>query len=76
MVILVDEEIYSCIGLTRFPVEMVKLFHATILLVHFFFYALRQILLIDIAEIIKFSVTNCIQRTAVIAQVGIYYCKV
>ena len=76
VVVLVNEEINLCICLARFPIQMVKLFHTTVLFVHFLLDALGQVLLIDIAEIIEFRIAYRIQCTAVIAQVGIDHGKV
>ena len=71
VVVLVNKEVDSSIGLASLLVEVVQLFHATVLPVHLLLDALWQILRIDIAEVVELRVTDSVHRTAVIAQVGI-----
>ena len=71
VVVLVNKEVDSSIGLASLLVEVVQLFHATVLPVHLLLDALWQILRIDIAEVVELRVADSVHRTAVIAQIGI-----
>ena len=76
VVVLVDEKIDAGTRLAGLFIQVVKLFHATSLLVHLRLDTFGEILCIDITEIVEFRVADSIQGTAVVAHVGVDDSKV
>ena len=76
VVILVDEEIYFQTSLIAFIIYIVQLCHASVLFIQFIFDTLWQKPCIIVTKWIKARVAMRIQRTAIIAQVGIDHRKV
>ena len=72
MIVFINEKINLLVHFGTFHIEIFQLIDRSIFGLHFFFYAIRQIIGIDITEVIKNSGTMVIQSLSIVVQFGTY----
>ena len=72
VVILINEEINLPVHFGTFHIKVFQLIDCSVFRLHLFFYPLRQIIGIDITEIVKNNAAMVVQALAIVVQFGTY----
>ena len=72
MVVFVDKEVNTLVGLIAFCEQVFKLFDSSFFFVEFFLHALREIVGIDVTEVVEHCLAMRVQSLAVVVQIAYY----